>query len=124
MRIPAGSLYFSHRNAIAINYVLSNNVVEGEIGDLVSKIAATGTYGPPGAIIQDIVTTIRDAWEANAEANSGHYWEAANNGTRIILEAFVKTFGDATVLAPYALDVAKITAAAGTAYTYGFFWGQ
>jgi hypothetical protein len=119
------------RNVRGLEYAFSNPVFEQEVADLLMKVSIAVSAGPsqPMAVtILEWQLRFRDLWRANAEFNNGNYFVGLNDATRVVLEAFVEIFGDALgpaqILTDYPLDVAKIAAAFGTAYTYGFIWGQ
>jgi hypothetical protein len=124
-KLPLGTIpdqiqYFRRRNEIAIEYVIDNKTVQDLVSDLATKIAVDSQV-PLGGKATDVLYLIRDFWNARTALNDGNYTDASRDFTRVILEGFVEIFGSPAL--DYPLDIAKIVAAAATAYMYGLIFG-
>lgn len=110
--------WFSERNELGLEYALSNDVFQSELENFAIKIAALQQSGPAGEFTANLVIKTRELISAKDRFQGGDYLEATRIAGTVFLEVIVEVFGPSVL--KYPLDIARVSAAFLTAYSYGF----
>lgn len=105
--------WFEERHEKAMEYVRDNSEVRRHVEALVIR----GLVGDAANVITQIEDTIRNV----EDFRHGRYFDGVLRVTHQVSSLFI----DAAVPGSgAATDIMSLSAAVGTAYTYGFFWGN
>ncbi len=111
---------FDERHQRALEYVAENDEVREKITNLFVTRASSALYGPAGDKAATVLLQIRSSISSLDDFRYGRYHEGilrvTNQASSILLE--VLPYGGTSA------DVLSVGAAVGTAYAYGFFWGE
>lgn len=119
------------RKKIALEYAVSNDEVQAIVASIAAKWAGILMGGQVGDNAAKIVLNTNQILQTIEDVNNEKYYEATLSGVNQALHVFLEFItlplnvvpgGPTIFLTP--LEITELSLAFGTAYTYGFFFGQ